>query len=277
MVDIRMAWEDDFKAHTLHNNLDKLLDSLNNDFWQNTPQAISVKMRVQKLIELIKSLLKNVDTDFVSKHTMDNVLAQINNLQNFVNIDKQRNDINTTQTNNFFNHPNYYFNLLTFISPLLGLIRRTKFSPSIKSTEKEVIRITNSINKSNERLNIINGNYNNLDKKLSNTDKQISDLTSKWQSAFLEAQNSRNNHFTEKMDELKNTWDEVQTKFFQTEKDNFFETSQGIITDISEKRDHIHTIHKEIEELFEMVGNNSVSGGYSQTFENEAKKSNIFR
>lgn len=289
-------WQTEFDANPLHVTLQGGREFLDNKS-EAEDAAIEVeKRRLNKVLEVLETALKNMDAELAPKALLDQINGHLrhptfwNSLQTF---SRSPNLAYLTAANDHISSqiPIYY--------QLRNFSRSKKLAVLSKATEKTFDDFTASIvNSKNVLTSEIEGLRSKVDQaeeaqtalsvKVDELEETASEKLSQWQADFTENQTARAEAFSTSEIERKKAFQDWETPFkseatktldLLTEKldekakDHFEEFSTDILAmlhDATEKR-------KEIRDLHGLVADESVGGGYLTSANNEKKQASFWR
>lgn len=295
-------FEDNFRNHEIHKNLENLIDSLLELITtEATEEEINEINRLIKIFNKINIIFDNVDTDTFPLNTLSDLNVLITD-PNFLQ------ELNNYKSNKNISHIQSANNIVTkrFSSIQLIYSLKEKSDPSHNEYKKAInnyLKYTNKIMQEFDAKleDISNQSHNNeksvskLTKNLENLGQRVDAQINEWQSQFSQSQQSRLNEQNETLTKFRNEFEvfknnsensilqirEEYTNLVTESKIDIENEKSSIKNQFSNELEGIvdssKEIHLKIVDLFHIVSGDSISGKYQRVSDDEKKSADIWR
>ena len=286
-------YEENFRNHPVHNELDRLADLI--DKWgdESDEKAVSVLARIRRAVAHTKSRIEIADialTPLSALNTIgshaSNVKGQLTTFQsnrNVAHLDKAHNQLDgILGANSLLVVPlgdDAEANLLAVAERL-----REEGEEAVRDAAERLGEITERLDKFTDSITITESKLSELTGEIQNQKERVDSVVSDFQKTSQEREDARTNQFNEALKGYNQQISTVQRDFesrgsnieatlrekTETHEKAFTEEGSRILGDLEKSR-------KQASDLVHVVGNIGVTGNYQQTADEDKTAADRFR
>ncbi len=289
-------WKNDLDNHAIHEILRQTVEWLDTEVESTDADFEEERRRLRKVVGEVQRTVSGLDGDFFPKQLLDQINQHLRHQQFFEQLQAYSKTPQIGHLQNANNHITQYapqvFQLSAMARPVESteLIKKAEdaFLSFAESMEAKASSTDTVFSKSEAALKALDEKAEALERQLDGLENTASEKLSEWQNDFTEkqtahaqqhsdAQIERDTNFKELLSEWKQTVESERTKISDEQKDklqatldHFKETGEAVLSDVNEK-------HQSVLEIHELVGRDSVAGGYQKSAGEEKTEANRWR
>lgn len=278
-------WTETFKAHPVHKSLSELSPLVNVDFNDLDEHEISERRRFLKAIEKLDAVLKNIDPELTPITQLDSLNTALINTTFKTHLNNYSND---GEISHLISANDFLTNNLTSFFTLLPLSEKIGVEKEVGSLEASIDHVSNALTKKKNKiitsLEELSAFSEDTKKKLQELEIAIeknkhatNEQMTLWQKQFSEAQERRNTDFDVWKKDIDQTHDDVVEEMVVRTNNTFNQQSELLQGKIDHILNDATSKHLSIQELYGLVSEDSVAGGYKKNADNELKQANKWR
>ncbi|WP_171133752.1 MULTISPECIES: hypothetical protein [unclassified Ruegeria] len=289
-------WSNEFENHPLHETLRQSAEFLDTTVENSEPEFEVERHRLTKVLDNLQTIVTGLDDEFFPKALLDQINQHLRHAHFFQQLQAYSNSPQITHLQTANNHITQY---ALQIYQLAAMSRLPEPQSVIKQAEKAYRSFSASmegfIKQTEGRLEETAEAHSKLESKANDLGDQLDHLStdaetklSEWQSDFTEKQTARAEEHSEaqierdtKFEELLSEWrksadtQHIELGKTQAEKlaallERFAKRGEAALADVNEK-------HQAVLEIHELVGRDSVAGGYQKSAGEEKEEADLWR
>ncbi|EHJ91094.1 hypothetical protein [Vreelandella boliviensis] len=288
-------WVNYYNEHNIHKTLDELLDFLHNNVDMVNSNSSDNLSHISSILIKTKQVIDSIDPTFYPTHTLDeiNELLTCNSFKHvFVKILNNRDfDYNEAKalTNSLVEKVYKLSAMTTNIdeNELFNSIS-SRLTKKQRQQEKEIIdlRLTLefTIGEAREKLNSINALEESLRERSSqvkdimeNNDKMMLAEKNRRREEFTSEQKLRHDTFLKQSEETLKTITEKTKSIYKNQEEQIDKRTSALFQKIADSSNDITEKHNSIKDIYELVAEDGIAGGYKKNADDEKSAANLWR
>lgn len=288
-------WVTYYNEHNIHKTLDELLDFLHNNVDMVNSSSSANLSHISSILIKTKQAIDSIDPTFYPTHTLDEIdeLLTSNSFKHvFVKILNDRDfDYNDAKTlTNSLVEKVYKLSAMTTNideNELFNSIS-SRLTKKQRQQEKEIIdlRLTleYTIGEAREKLNSINALEESLRERSSqvkdimeNNDKMMLAEKNRRREEFTSEQKLRHDTFLKQSEETLKTIFEKTKSIYKNQEEQIEKRTSALFQKIADSSNDITEKHNSIKDIYELVAEDGIAGGYKKNADDEKSAANLWR
>lgn len=288
-------WSDEFDSHAIHQLLDQADQYLGIEVEVTDAAFEGERRRLKNVLGNLRRVVSGLDQEFFPKQVLDEIYQHFNgNILNHLNAYSSQKSIDQLRVAN--DSATQYANR---IYSLAAMSRPQESQEVITNAQKAFTSFMDSMElakrKSEERfaeyqneLAAVSIKATGIEQAFNNIEKSANEKLAEWQSEYTEKQSARATEHSEaqidrnaKFKEFLSDWNskvenqhmeigQKQDSKLQAQIDEFVKRMNTTLDDMRQK-------HEKVIEIHNLVGRDSIAGGYESSADKEQKQANRWR